>query len=292
METELATQTAQAADAGSAPATETPAPVTPAVEAGSAPATETPETPAVEAGSAPAVETGSPSALEELKAQRKRRQEAEKEAAYWRGVAEAGGRKQPETSVAPADPYATPPKEPTLDQFDGDFAQYERAQQRYLVNLAKYEMAQEFRTVTQAEARKAAQKTVEQQFQARMEAAAEEDPQVLDILNDPTLPLSEAMAPTIKESESAPQLLRWLHQNRKEAHRIAQLNPLAAARELGKIEAKLALVPTPEPPRRVSAAPEPIKIVSPVSSATIDEDNLSMAEYHRRETLRMLGKTP
>ncbi len=283
-------------EAGSVPASnaaiETPAPVVPAVETGSAPATETPVTPAVEAGSAPAAEPGPPSAVDELRAQRKRRQEAEREAAYWRGVAEAGGKKPEVPAATPADPYAAPPVRPPLEPFEGDIARFEEADRRWVINQAKYEMAQEFRTATQAEARRTAQQTAEQQFQARIATAAEEDPQILDILNDPTLPLSEAMAPTIKESEAAPQLLRWLSQNRKEAFRIAQLNPLAAARELGKIEAQLALVPKPEPPRQVSAAPEPIRIVSPVSSATIDEDNLSMAEYHRRETLRMLGKAP
>lgn len=269
--TEFATPTAEAEIAESAPAQE-------AVEVESAP-TETPVAP--EENSADNGSSPSSKAVEELKAQRKRRQEAEREAAYWRGVAEAREGKSSPAAVEPERPKVpeAPPAKPRLEQFE-TFEQYEAANEEYLIQAAEFRIGQKY---LQAQRMDAAA-TVAEKFQRRIDEASREDPQLLDIVNDRTLPVSRDMVPLIQESEQAPEILRWLNTNRREAQRIASLgSPIAIAREFGRIEAELRLAPKPEPPKRVSAAPEPIKIVSPVSSATIDEDNLSMEEYHRRE---------
>jgi dsDNA-binding SOS-regulon protein len=52
-------------------------------------------------------------------------------------------------------------------------------------------------------------------------------------------PISEAMAPTILESEQGPELAMYLAKNPDVARKIYHLSPTQAARELGKIEAKL-----------------------------------------------------
>lgn len=264
------------------------APATEAVVADPAPATE-PVAPAVVADPAPAPETPAPEtpeaepskAVKELIAQRKKRQDAERDAAYWKGVAE--GRGKQDAAPAASETPSGPPVAPKLDQFE-TYEQYETAKDKYLVGLAKHEVIAEY---VQNEQRKAAA-TAEQAFQKRIADAAKDDPTLVDVLNDPTLPISIHMAPLLKESENAPKLVRWLDQHRDDARRIATLPPLQAAREMGILEARLSFAPSVEPPKKVSSAPEPVKPVATTSPSTVDEDNLPMAEYHKRRTAQLL----
>lgn len=261
--------------------TTTEAPAAPAVTADPAPATvaDDPETIEEPQGAKPS------KVVEELKAQRKKRQDAERQAEYWRGMAEGRGKSEAPATPEAADP-SKPPTAPKLDQFE-TYEQYEAAKDKYLVQTAKYEVLAEYQRNEQIKAAA----TVEQAFQKRIEAAVKEDPSFVDVVRDPTLPISVNMIPILKESENAPKLLRWLDQNRGEAQRIAALPPLQAAREMGILEAKLSFTPPPvEPPKRVSSAPEPVKTVTPVSSAVVDEDSLPMEEYHLRRTKAFLGK--
>ena len=270
------------------------APATEAVVADPAPATE-PVAPAVIADPAPAPVADDPETIEdpqgakpskvvgELIAQRKKRQDAEREVAYWKGVAEGRGKQD----VAPATPDTPsgPPAAPKLDQFE-TYEQYETAKDKYLVGLAKHEVIAEY---VQNEQRKVAA-TAEQAFQKRIADAAKDDPTLVDVLNDPTLPISVHMAPLLKESENAPKVLRWLDQHRDDARRIATLPPMQAAREMGILEARLSFVPSVEPPKKVSSAPEPVKAVTPTSAAVVDEDSLPMEEYHKRRTAKLTGR--
>jgi hypothetical protein len=217
----------------------------------------------------------------ELIAQRKKRQDAEREAAYWKGMAEGRGKPEPSAPAAPASTTLAAPK---LDQYE-TYEQYETAKDEYLVQLAESRVAARFKESQQRE--QAA--TVEQTFQKRIDAAVKDDPSLVDVLRDPTLPISTHMIPVLKESENAPKLLRWLDQNREEARRIASLPPMQAAREMGIVEAKILFAPVTEVPRRVSSAPEPVKTVTPTSSAIVDEDMLPMEEYHKRRTAKLLG---
>jgi hypothetical protein len=265
------------------------APAAEAVVADPAPAT-TPDTPAVVADPAPApvvpteetIEDGQgakPSkVVSELIAQRKKRQDAEREAAYWKGRAEGQGKQEP-----PAAPSAAPVA-PKLDQFE-TYEQYEAAKDEYLLQAAEHRAVQRIQASQQA----AAAATADQTFQKRIDAAVKEDPSFADVMRDPTLPISVHMIPALKESENAPKLFRWLDQNRVEAARIASLPSMQAAREMGILEAKISFAPVAEPPKRVSSAPEPVKPVTTTSSATVDEDSLPMEEYHKRRTQKNYG---
>ena len=50
------------------------------------------------------------------------------------------------------------------------------------------------------------------------------------------------------------------------------------------------MTPKPAPPKKVSAAPEPVKPLAGSSPATIDEDDLPMEEYYKRRTKQLYGK--
>lgn len=72
---------------------------------------------------------------------------------------------------------------------------------------------------------------------------------------NPQLPVTDVMAQTIQASEVGPDVIYWLGSNPKEAARIAALPSILQAREIGKIEAKLAINP---PVKKTSTAPAPI----------------------------------
>jgi hypothetical protein len=82
---------------------------------------------------------------------------------------------------------------------------------------------------------------------------------------NPTLPVTDVMAQTIQSSEIGPDLIYHLGSNPKEAERISRLSPLLQAREIGKIEARLAADP---PARKTTSAPAPIAPVTARSTST------------------------
>lgn len=86
------------------------------------------------------------------------------------------------------------------------------------------------------------------------------------------------------ESDAAAKLLHHLGQDLDEAARIASLPPVQMARELTKLEYKLAQAPAPKP---ASKAPAPVK---PIGSGGVADsglrDDLSMDEWARRHNAK------
>lgn len=78
----------------------------------------------------------------------------------------------------------------------------------------------------------------------------------LDEVLDSDAPLTPAMAEIITESANGVDLAYWLGSNPQEAERIAALPPLQQAKELGRIEDRLA--EKPKAPVKTSKAPTPI----------------------------------
>jgi len=79
---------------------------------------------------------------------------------------------------------------------------------------------------------------------------------------NPKLTITSVMAETIQSSDVGPEIAYFLGSNPKDADRISRLPALAQAKEIGKIEAKLASDP---PVKRTTSAPAPI---SPVTART------------------------
>jgi hypothetical protein len=268
-------------------ATQDSAPVTNTNETTEAPA-EGLETETAETTEQPVAETGAEKRIKQLAAQRnaerEAREKAEREAAYYRGAFEAKGQTTAPATPPQAQPN-TPPIPPDINNFP-TYAEYEVAKDNYIIQVAEYRMEQK----QLANSRRNAELTAHQQYLKRIEEAAEADPTILDIANDRTLPVSTAMAAVIQQSEMAPQILKWLGNNRKDASRIATLPPIMAAKEIGVIEATIKTTPKPAPPKRVSAAPAPISTVGATSNSVIDEDDLPMEEYYKRRTKQMFGR--
>lgn len=112
---------------------------------------------------------------------------------------------------------------------------------------------------------------------------------------NPKLPITNEMAQTIQSSEVGPDMAYYLGSNPKEAERISRLSPLQQAKELGKIEAKLADNPVV---KKTSSAPAPIAPItarSTGSSATDTTDpraikSMTTSEWIEADRQRQIKK--
>jgi hypothetical protein len=133
-------------------------------------------------------------------------------------------------------------------------------------------------------------------FHDREEEARNKYDDFEQVAYNPKLPITDAMAQTIQSSEVGPDMAYYLGSNPKEADRISRLSPLQQAKELGKIEAKLADNP---PVKKTSNAPAPIAPVTARSSSgspaydTTDPRSLksmSTSEWIEAERQRQIKK--
>ena len=182
---------------------------------------------------------------------------------------------------------ATPPAPPPEPLKPDDFTNA----QAYADAMAERK-AQELLAQREAEAEQAA---VLDAYQDREEDARTKYDDFEQVAYNPKLPVTETMAQTIQSSEIGPDVIYWLGSNPKEADRIARLNPLLQAREIGKIEAKLASNP---PAKKTSTAPAPIAPVTARTSGSPAYDTtdprsvktMSTSEWIEQERLRQIKK--
>lgn len=100
------------------------------------------------------------------------------------------------------------------------------------------------------------------------------------------VPNSPALQSIIVSSDNGPALLYELAKNPEEAKRIALLSPLAAAREMGKLEARLSTpAKTTKEASKITKAPRPMEPVGKggkgAISKSIFDPSLSQREYER-----------
>ena len=202
--------------------------------------------------------------------------------------------KPEETPKAEPVAAAEPPK---LEQFDYDEAKYQAA----LIEYTRAEARREVETLLARKEAENAERAKAQTFEKRQAEFLAKRPDYAEkVLRDVTLPISPTMAEVIKESEAGPELAYYLAENRELAAQIAKLPERAAARELGRIEAKLeaqreavskppAAAPTAPPKPKVSEAPPPPPKIeatetdtAPVSAGDPDSDKLSWNEWLKR----------
>lgn len=251
-----AQETAEAPNVTVLETLELPKVETPQAEAPAAP--EAPEPPAEEGQERDEAgkfqKNGTQARIDELTRQR---HEAAREAAYWKGQAEA-------TKARPE--QEAPQGEPTPDQFQ-DYAQYVKAQAKWEVRQESQQERQRQREHAQASA-----------WADRVAAAKVQHPDFDSVMNGSTAPMSAAMAEAIKDSDIGPTVARHLALNPSEAARIAQLSPTGAAREIGKLEASLS-APKTAPVQRTTQAPQPAQTIGAGRSLTGDPGKMNQADY-------------
>lgn len=185
--------------------------------------------------------------------------EAEREAAYWRGIAEASGRQQP--------PQAPPEGPPREDQFE-TWDEYDQARIEYAVE-------QKLRARDEQTQRT----TVLRTYEERAAKARESKPDYESVVNNPSLSITPIMAEVIRVSEAGPEVAYHLGTNPGEAARIAALPDYLQAAELGRLEARLTPM-VQQPAQQRAAPPPPPKTLSGVSAGiNKSPSDMSMAEY-------------
>jgi hypothetical protein len=148
--------------------------------------------------------------------------------------------------------------------------------------------------LAQRDAQRETQALQEQYFD-REETARDKYDDFDQVAYNPNLPVTEYMAQSIQASDVGPDLLYWLGSNPKEADRIARLNPILQAKEIGKIEASLSSNP---PVRKTSSDPAPIAPVTPRASGAPVYDTtdprstktMSTSEWIEAERLRQIKR--
>ena len=112
---------------------------------------------------------------------------------------------------------------------------------------------------------------------------------------NPKLSITTVMAQSIQASEVGPEVAYYLGANPKEADRISRLAPILQAKEIGRIEAKMASNP---PVRKTTSAPAPISPVTARSSGAPAYDTtdprstktMSASEWIEAERARQMKK--
>jgi hypothetical protein len=96
-------------------------------------------------------------------------------------------------------------------------------------------------------------------YHEREEAARDRYDDFEQVAYNQSLPITTVMAQTIQASDVGPDVAYYLGSNPREAERISRLSPYLQAKEIGKIEAKLADNP---PVKKTTSAPPPLKPVT------------------------------
>lgn len=190
---------------------------------------------------------------------------SEREAAYWKAIATAKPTQQ-EVSA----------QKPTRDAFQSDEEFIEavadwKAEQRIQEAFSKREEAERQRREVEETQRR------QMTYAERAEAAVKEIPDFYEVVSASDIPVSDAVREVLIESDKGPELAYHLAKNPDVAEHLNTLSPLAAARELGRIEATLSK-PAVQP-KPVTKAPAPIKPIGQGQAATKAPTEMSMDEY-------------
>lgn len=195
--------------------------------------------------------------------------EAEREAAFWR--------EQAAKSQAPS----TDAAKPARDDFATDADYFEA-----LADWKAEQKVSEFRKQQQAEAlNKAEQNQTATRFelyQERVAASLEAIPDYAEVVGASDVPAAPHVLESILDSDSGPQLAYHLAKNPELAEQLNVMTPVQAAREIGRLEARLAQ-PKAEttPPKRTTNAPAPITPVRGSNGKfTKSPDQMTDAEWY------------
>lgn len=170
----------------------------------------------------------------------------------------------------------TPQVEPKRETFVDDEA-YTKAQLEYMADQRAEQKLREREVQREAERRQEA-------FLEKAEKASERYPDFQQVVSNPNLPINDAMAEFIAESDLGADIAYHLGQNPMKAAALAQMSPVKAARELAKLETELANAPKAKPTK----APDPISPVGsrPTRTSTLPSDEDDIETWMRKERER------
>lgn len=193
----------------------------------------------------------------------KRAADADRDAAYWKGVAE--GKKETPTPVAITTETGLKPE---------NFSSYEDFVQAVAKNAA---------TVAGEEIRQKAEKKDEQDRQQKVQEQYAEARKVHEdfdevVIQPSSLPINQGMMDAAM-GENLGEIMYFLAKNQSKASQIMTLPPLQAAREIGKIEAQIT---QKKPIKTKSNAPPPVTTLGGGSSDSVSDDKKSQKNLYAK----------
>lgn len=244
---------------------------------------ETPPAETPPAESPPVDQPPDPAALQaEITALEEKRKKAEQDAIYWRrqkAEARKDYFKQPETPPAgqPQPAEAGEPKRPAQEDFD-DYNDYVDALTDYKTDVK----IQQWRRDEEQKAQSATAQAKEAKLQEGINKGYEKYEDFEDIAMDPAVPITPMITEILAESDMPADIAYYLGKNRPEAVKISRMTPIAAAREIARIEAKLSDESPhgPTPTKKTTTAPPPINPVGSSSTGPAKPlEEMSQKEY-------------
>ena len=167
--------------------------------------------------------------------------------------------------------------EPTLEQYDYDETEYNRALIRHEAKKAareSYELEQKAVTQRQAEDRQAQMRS---DYNSRAAQFAADKPDWVDAVS--ALPtFGDELVNAVMGHDQGPDITYYLAKNLDVADDIASMSPTQAAMKLGEITAQLSMK---KPETKTSQAPEPVSTVTPsgASVGDIGDPDMPMADW-------------
>jgi len=152
---------------------------------------------------------------------------------------------------------------PPVDQFD---------------SVDAYAEAKAIKLIEQREIQKQQAEILEKYHDREEEARSKYD-DFEQVAYNPTLKITTVMAQAVQASDVGPDVAYYLGSNPKEADRISRLSPILQAKEIGRIEAKIA---TDVPVKRTTSAPAPI---SPVTARTSGNPSYDTTDPRSTKTM-------
>jgi len=184
---------------------------------------------------------------------------------------------------AEAQTLRAPADVPPVDQFESPEAYAEALALKKAEELiAKREAAKQKATVLES-------------YHEREEEARAKYDDFEQVAYNPNVRITDVMAETIQASDVGPDVAYYLGANPKEADRISRLSPFMQAKEIGRLEAKLAEAP---PVKKTTSAPAPITPVTARASGNPSYDttdprsvkSMSTSEWIEAERQRQMRK--
>jgi hypothetical protein len=199
----------------------------------------------------------------------KARREAERDAEYWKAKATQTDK--------PAEAKPEPKEDAEPDPAEYEFGETDP---RFIKALGAYAAEQKFNELSAKAERQNQARTVEQSWTERQQAFAKDKPDYFEVL-DRQWDCSEPMAEAIRTSEKGAEVAYHLASNPEEARRIAGLNPLAAIREIGRLEARFDTKASAPPVTASDAPPPPQQLRGNGGRFKVDPGTDSFADFEK-----------
>jgi hypothetical protein len=215
----------------------------------------------------------------------KQKAEKEREVEYWKQEA-LKAQKPQEQEVA--DQPKNSSDRPSEDDYS-DYLEYVEAVAEWKVETKQKEFEEKRRMDAQQQKQVAQGKV----FSERLDSFRNETPDFDEVIESvEEMPASDAVQEAIKTSEVPGHLMYELAKNPEELERLNSLSPIAASREIGKLEARFDKKELTA--KTTTKAPRPLKTVGSGSGVKVVKDlgspDLSFEEYEKARAKQRKAK--